>query len=162
MFTTPSMTRILVVVAALLAAFPALAADASFVRVWPQWRNADAFDRIREYFGGPENDGRETVLRTHPDERAGLYFLVRVKASEPIANSRLVLDIIRPDSPDARQYSFPVSLPAKSHVAEIGLTDGDWPGGRDAHPVAWKLSLVGSGGQVLASQHSFLWQDAAK
>jgi hypothetical protein len=154
------MRRILAL--ALLVTAPAFANDVSFVRVWPQWRNADAFDRIREYFGGEENDGREVVLRTHPDQRAGLYFLVRVNATEPISSAHFILDVVRPDSPDAKRYTFPVSLPAKSHVAELGLTAADWPGGRTAHPVAWKLSLVDQTGRVLASQQSFLWQDAAQ
>jgi hypothetical protein len=156
------MTRAFFVVLTLFAAMPAFANDVSFVRVWPQWRKADDFDRIREYFGGPENDGRETVLRTHADQRAGLYFLVRVKAAQPIEGGRFVLNVVRPDSPDPREYTFPVSLPAKSHVAELGLTDGDWPHGRDVHPVAWKLSLLDRDGRVLASEQSFLWQDPAQ
>jgi hypothetical protein len=136
----------------------AFAADVSFARVWPEWRNADAFDRIREYFGGPENDGRETVVRTHTKQRAGMYFVVRVNSAVALPNAKFVLEVIRPDSPEVRSYSFPVSLPAKSHVAELGLTGEDWPAGRGGHPVAWKLSLVNSAGNAVATSQSFLWQ----
>lgn len=139
----------------------AFASEATFERVWPQWRDANAFDRIREYFGGPENDGRETVVRTHAGQRAGLYFVVRVNSAAAINGGKFVLQLIRPDSPDIRSYTFPVSLAARSHVAELGLTDGDWPGGREAHPVAWKLTLVAADGRVLAADHSFLWQEPA-
>lgn len=140
----------------------AVAANVEFVRIWPQWRNADAFDRIKEYFGGGENDGREMVLRTHAEQRAGLYFLVRVKSDSALADAKLMLEVIRPDSPDPKSYTFPVSIPAKSHVVELGLTDGDWPGGREAHPVAWKLTLQDSTGKAVASQHSFLWEKPAQ
>lgn len=133
------------------------AADASFVRIWPQWRDADAFDRIGEYFGQDENQGQEIVLRTQPAERAGLYFLVRVAASEPLVNARFVLEIIRPDAPDAKTFTFPVALPRKNQVIHLGLSGQDWPGGRDTHPVAWNLALLDSGGKVLARQQSFLW-----
>jgi hypothetical protein len=145
-------------VLSLTVAVSAFASDVTFVRVWPQWRNADAFDRIQEYFGGPENDGREIVLRTHPEQRAGLYFLVRVKTPAAI-DGRFLLQVVRPDAPDVRQYTFPVSLPARSLVAELGLTDGDWPGGREVNPVAWKLTLLDGAGNPVASQQSFLWSD---
>jgi hypothetical protein len=135
----------------------AAAADVEFVRVWPQWQNADAFERIGEYFGRGENDGRETVLRTHPDARAGLYFLVRVKSAALIEGSKFVVDVIRSDSPDPKSYSFPTTVPGTSHVYQLGLTEADWVGGRESHPVAWRLTLVDANGHVLASRQSFLW-----
>ena len=139
----------------------AFAADVSLVRVWPQWRNADAFDHVREYFGGSENPGRETVLRSRSEPRAGLYFLVRVQSTESIPNAVFVIDIIRPDAPDARRHIFTAPVPAKSRVFELGLTGEDWPGGRDVHPVAWKVSLQDGSGKTLASQQSFLWEKPA-
>ncbi len=144
-------------------AFSASAASVEFVRVWPQWRNADAFDRISEYFGGNENDGRETVVRTQPGDRAGLYFLVRVKSDASVSDAKFILETIRPDNPDAKTYTFPVSsVPANGRVFELGLTGADWPGGKVAHPVAWKLSLVDASGRVLAIKQSFLWSLPAK
>lgn len=140
----------------------AVAADVSFVRVWPQWHGAETFDRIGEYFGKPENDWGEIIVRTHPDQRAGMYFLVRVKSTGRLEGARFVLQVIRPDAPEPKTFTFPVSLPARSHVAELGLTDGDWPGGRDAHPVAWKLTLLDAGGEAVASQQSFLWAKPAR
>jgi hypothetical protein len=138
------------------------AGEVNFARVWPEWRNADAFDRIREYFGGRENDGREIVVRTHADERAGMYFVVRVNSATPLPAAKFTLEVIRPDSPDVRSFTFPVSLPGKSQLVELGMTAGDWPGGRKTHPVAWKLTLLDQAGQVVASQQSFLWQMPAQ
>ncbi|HVU31985.1 MAG TPA: hypothetical protein VHE61_01025 [Opitutaceae bacterium] len=135
----------------------ARAADVEIVRVWPRWHNAGDFDRIENYFGHPTSGGEGLVVRSHADQLAGLYFLVRVKTPNPVAGAKLILDVIRPDSPDPKRYTFPVSFPRKGGVAEVGLTDGDWPGGQAMHPVAWKLTLLSAGGAELASRQSFLW-----
>ena len=144
-----------------LAAVAARAADTEFLRVWPGWRDAESFERIGEYFGLPENTGRQTVLRTQAGERAGFYFLVRVKTGAAF-NGRYELRIIRPDAPDAKVFTFPAAIPAKESVFQLGLTGTDWPGGKDVHPVAWKLALLGSDGRVLAEQKSYLWEKPAK
>lgn len=140
----------------------ALAADLELVRVWPQWNNGDAFDRIGEYFGAQENSGRETVLRTSPTERAGLYFLTRIKADAPVPNAKAVIDLIRPGSPDPQRYTFSLHIPARNHVFHLGLTGADWPGGPDVHPVAWKLTVLDPEGKPLAAKSSFLWEQPAK
>jgi hypothetical protein len=140
----------------------ARAADAEFIHVWPAWREAEAFDRISEYFGGSENARRETVLRTQADARAGYYFLVRVKSSTPIADAKFQLSVIRPDSPDPKTHTFSAALPAKEAVFQFGVTGADWPAGKKANPVAWRLALVAADGRVLAEQKSFLWEKPAK
>ncbi|WP_233256599.1 hypothetical protein [Opitutus sp. ER46] len=138
------------------------AADSALVRVWPRWVNAEDFDRIGQYFGQSESDRRELVLRTHAEERAGLYFLVRLKGEASAPAAQIVVEVIRPDAPEPKRFTFPVTLSAKRRVVEVGLTGADWPGGRDAHPVAWKLSLLDAAGNVLASEQSFLWASPTK
>ncbi len=137
------------------------ASDVVFEHVWPQYRDAQSFDRIRTYFGGSADESRQTVLRSQAESYDGLFFLVRVKSPRPLNAARFILEIIRPDSPDAKRYTFTASLPAKSHVAELGLTGTDWAGGPDVHPVAWKVTLLDANGEVLASQPSFLWEKPA-
>lgn len=152
----------LVLLLSALASVSARAADVAFVRVWPAWRDAESFERISEYFGGGENTGREVVLRTQADERAGYYFLVRVKATAAAPQARFELSVIRPDTPDPKVHSFPVALPPKETVFQLGLTGADWPQGKKANPVAWKLALIGGDGRVLAEHKSFLWEKPAK
>jgi hypothetical protein len=137
-------------------------AEAEFIHVWPAWHDADAFDRISEYFGGKENDRRETVLRTQADVRAGYYFLVRVKSAARITAAKFELSVIRPDSPEPKTHTFAATLPAKEAVYQLGLTGAEWPDGKKAHPVAWKLALVAADGRVLAEKKSFLWDKPAK
>jgi hypothetical protein len=138
------------------------AADVEFLRVWPGWREAAAFDRISEYFGGKENTTRNVVLRTQPEPRDGYYFLVRVKTASVVEGAKFELHVIRPDAPEPKVFQFPVTVPAKETVYQLGLTGIDWPAGDKANPVAWKIALVGSDGRVLAEHKSFLWDKPGK
>jgi hypothetical protein len=146
----------------LFAAVLAQAAEVEFVRVWPEWREADSFDRIGEYFGGKESTEKHAVLRTHADIRAGYYFLARVKTSAALTGAKFELQVIRPDAPEPKVFSFPAAMPAGSIVFELGLTGADWPQGKEANHVAWRLTLLAADGRVLAEQKSFLWEKPAK
>jgi hypothetical protein len=133
------------------------AADLSFVRVWPRWRDADFFTRISEYFDNRENTSHRIVLRTHPELRPGCYFEVRVKnQGAPALGAKFVLRIIAPSSPEAKVFDFPTEVPSGQPVYEIGLTGEDWPS-RKVLPVAWQLELLSASGETLAASHSFLW-----
>lgn len=156
----PAMRRLLAILAACAIVCAAQAADAEFLRVWPRWRDADAFERIGEYFGRTDQLGREIVRRSQPGTAEGFYFLVRLKHAGSLADDRLVVRIVRPDTPEALAFTLPcaVAAPAGETVFELGLTGRDWPGGRKMHPVAWRIDLVDAGGRVLASEKSFLWE----
>src|SRR5579885_3543027 len=118
----------------------ARAAEVSFVRIWPGYRSAASFERISEYFDGSENTGGQTLLRSRPAERAGFYFLVRLKnAGEAVAGATFSLDLTAPGSAAPRTFTFTADLPAGEHVFNLGLTGADWPDAK-AHPVAWKLA----------------------
>ena len=133
------------------------AAEVTFVRIWPAWREAASFERISEYFGGKENTGRQTIVRSQVDHRSGFYFLVRTdNPGDAIAGARFELKVIKPDSPETRTYTFPATVPAGGHVFNLGLTGADWPG-KDTQPVAWQLRLLHADGTELGSGKSFLW-----
>jgi hypothetical protein len=135
------------------------AADAQFVRVWPGWREAESFDRIGEYLGQGEQTGRQVVIRSHPESRAGYYFLTRIKHSADLTGAKFILQVIRPDKPDTLTFSFPVPPVSGSEtVFDLGLTGPDWPAAKKAHPVAWRLQLVSASGTPLGEQKSFLWE----
>jgi hypothetical protein len=57
------------------------------VRVWPEYRTAESFDRISEYFTGRENPGNQIILRTRPESRAGFYFFTRLKTPADISGA---------------------------------------------------------------------------
>lgn len=160
------MPRLAACLAFLALSVAAHAAPAEFLRVWPQWRSAESFKRIAEFFGAPETTGREVILRTHPENRDGYYFLVRVKHDAGLAGATFVVHVIRPDGPEARTFTFPVPAAIRDRAGEtvflLGLTGADWPGGEEVHPVAWKLELQGANQDVLAAKKSFLWEMPAK
>ncbi len=138
------------------------AAEAGFLRAWPAWRDAASFERIGEYFGGAENTGREIVLRTQPSERAGYYFLVRLKNAAALAGAKFELSVIRPDHPEPKIHAFPTAVAVGESVFQLGLTGADWPAGKAGNPVAWKIALVAADGRVVAEHKSFLWEKPAK
>ena len=137
-------------------------AEAEFQRVWPQWRDAKDFDRIGEYFGGNESSDKHRMLRTSEAGREGFYYLVRVRSFTAVAGAKFELQVIRPDSPEPKTFHFPTEVRAGGVVYELGLTGADWPGGKAAHPVAWKLALLTADGRTIAEQKSFLWEKPAK
>lgn len=149
----PVLTAFFLLVTALTSA---RAAELEFVRVWPAWREAESFKRLSEYFTDRENSGGQTLLRTHPEVRAGYYFLVRLKRGTTApADAKFVLTLITPDAPEAKTFTFPLTT-AAGGIFQLGLTGSDWTD-RKAHPVAWKLELIAQGGRTLAEAQSFLW-----
>lgn len=147
--------------ALLLCPLAARGAGLEFARIWPEWRDAQSFDRISEYFGGRENSGGRLVLRSHADVRAGYYFVVRLAKGAEISDAVFELSLVRADSPEPRTWSFPVAALGRDQTVELGLTGTDWPGGARSRPVAWKIALRTAGGRVLAEQKSFLWEKPA-
>lgn len=150
--------RLALLLAFLFGPLAARAGEVDFVRVWTDWRTAESFDRISEYFTGRENTGAEVVRRSRPDARAGFYFLARVRNAGPAQPAaKLILSLIKPDSPQVRVYAFPAPLAAGETVFNLGLTGADWAGPQ-AHPVAWKLKAFATDGTLLAVHKSFLWE----
>lgn len=142
----------------LLCAFLAatVAAQAvEIVRVWPEWRNEESFRRISELFDGKEKTGGEILLRTHPESRDGMYFLVRV-GDAAAGDVRFAVDVIMPGSPDPVRFEFPASLREGSSVFQLGLTGQDWPDAK-VHPVAWRVVVESADKTELAAAQSFLW-----
>jgi hypothetical protein len=139
----------------------ARAAELTIVRIFTGWREASSFKRISEYFDGKENTGRDAVLRTHPAQRSGYYFLVRVTnpaAPRPVTAR---LQVITANGAQPRVFEFSPALGSGDTVFHLGLTGPDWADAK-ANPVAWKLDLTAADGQVLATEKSYLWEKPAK
>ncbi len=131
------------------------AASVKIVRVWPDYRAAESFVRIGEYFGRKEH-APELVVRSQEDSRGGYYFLTRFKTDQALPGSILALEYVLPGDEAPRVQFFPLDLPRGSRVVLAGLTGPDWPGAAIA-PSAWRLRLLGPAGDELARQQSFLW-----
>ena len=152
--------RLLFLLCAAGAAAAAPAPEFALVRVWPGWKEAEDFTRLREYFGAAADSGPRRVLRTAPDQRAGFYFLVRTRGAA-VPAAVLELSVLRPDGPEPVTHRFPAPLRAGGEVLELGLTGDAWPGGKRAQPVAWRLRVLDAGDRLLAEERSFLWVEPA-
>jgi hypothetical protein len=132
----------------------------TIVRVFTGWRDAASFKHISEYFTGRENTGRETVLRTNPEQRTGFYFQVRVANPGAARPVRFQLLLIEPGSPTPHATSFPADLPSGSTVFQLGLTGPAWQDAKSL-PVAWQVQVLAEDGRVLAFEKSYLWEKPA-
>ena len=141
-----------------LSAVVASAADVSITPVATGWREAASFKRISEYFSGKENTSGQLILRTHPDQRSGYYFLLRLNHAGAAAGAQAVLQVITPDTATPRIFKFPTDIAAGKTMLNLGLTGPDWPDLK-INPVAWKLDLLAADGQLIATDHSYLWEN---
>jgi hypothetical protein len=136
-----------------------VAADSglSVVRVYTGWRDGPSFKRIAEYFDGKEHTGGTIVVRTHPEQRSGYYFLVRTANAGAAATAKINVQLIMPNDTKGRTYSFATEIPTGGALFNLGLTGADWPDVK-TNPVAWKLDVVAADGHVLATSTSYLWE----
>lgn len=140
----------------------ARAGEVTFKRVWPQWYDADSFQSFYEDKTGRELTGKWIVVRSQPEDRAGIYFLTRVENPDTaVKGATFTLRVIAPDSTETTTYNFPQDIPAGSHLFQIGLTGKDWNKPR-VQPVAWQLELRSADGRILAQAKSFLWDKDRK
>ncbi len=135
-------------------------ADLTIVRTFTGWRDAASFKRISEYFDGKENTGKETVLRTHPEQRTGYYFLIRLANPGAAQKVRFQLQLFEQGASALRTVNFPAELKSGSEVFQLGLTGPEWQDAK-SQPVAWHLQVLGDDGRVLASEKSYLWEKPA-
>jgi len=134
--------------------------DLTIVHIYTGWREAASFKRIAEYFHGQENTGGEAILRTHPDQRGGFYFLVRTTNTGAARAIKVNLEVITTANAQPVSYTFSPALKAGGTVFHLGLTGPDWPEAK-INPVAWKLDLVDAEGHVLATEKRYLWEKPA-
>lgn len=134
--------------------------DPTIARVFTGWRDAASFKRISEYFDGHENTGGQLVLRTHPDQRAGYYYLVRIANPGATLSVKINLQVISTADAKVRTYTFATDLGSGDPVLNLGLTGADWPDAK-VNPVAWKLDVMAADGRVLATEKSYLWEKPA-
>ena len=154
------------VLSALLLSFtivlpPAHAGEAvQLIRVWPAYRDAASFTSLGDYFSPNRDDPHQAgVLRTQPLARAGFYWLIRTSTDTAHPAGTLTIRLLRPGQSDVETHTFPLDIIAGGQVLHAGLTGRDWidPAER---PVAWQITISAADGTPLASEQSFLWNDA--
>lgn len=131
-------------------------ADVTMQRVWPGYRTAESFTTLSDYFGGATSTTNQHALRTHPETREGFYWLTRFKSATLFQGSTVRVEVTRQGNTDPLIFDFDWDVPTGSNAIYIGLTGDDWADANEV-PIAWRLSLIGPGGDLLTSSQSFLW-----
>ena len=145
----------------LFSAVAAAADDLTIVRTITGWRDAASFKRISEYFDGRENTGGGTILRTHPGQRTGYYFLLRVANPGAPLKVQFQVQLIEQGAPAQRTTVFPAVLGSGAGVFHLGLTGPEWQDPK-SQPIAWQLLIIATDdGRVLTSEKSYLWEKPA-
>ncbi len=142
----------------ILSALSLSAGELSVVRIIPEYRTVESFERISEFFDGKENTGGQTYLRSQPGSRAGFYFLTRLNnPGAALSGARIELAYVTPAATAPRSITFPpTNVPSGRHVFQVGLTGSDWDDA-DARPIAWRLRVLSADGRELINEQSFLW-----
>lgn len=128
--------------------------------VKPQHMPRTDFQRISEYFTYRENPGRRVILRTQPQEREGMYFVITLnkKASALPSGSQVKLQVITSESPKAQTFNLPFPEQVGGYCEVFaGLTGSDWSS-KKIDLVAWKVILEDGSGEALAEEQSFIWE----
>ena len=118
------------------------------------------FVRLSEYFTGKENTGNRMIVRSQPDERTGLYFILRL--DRPVCDihdaSKVRMSILLPLLAEPIVYEMPFAGEKKrTRTVMVGLTGSDWQMG-NITPVGWHVGVEDDAGNILAEHSSFLWR----
>ena len=129
-------------------------------RVFERYRSAAQIERASETLLGSEpEDGSDAILLTDAKSRVGYEFQVSLERSFPVPpGSSFRVEYVRKEGEAVVTRDFPVTRQPGWFFGEycLRLTGADDPG-PGWRPVAWRISLIGPDGAVLASRRSFLW-----
>ena len=128
-------------------------------RVVTRYRSAADTHRIGQTFLGhaPGEDGADVLILTDPASRIGYYFHLALDIDPP-AGSRVRLEVVEVENqpPVVRDFPLPRNPGGLFGEVVIGLT-GASARSPKWHPIAWRASVIGPGGETLAARRSFLW-----
>lgn len=119
---------------------------------------AEQFIRISEYFTGKENTGKRVILRSDPDHRGGLYFVVRFSESVQSLpeNIKLSVEFYLTGSVHLNHFDFDLPSPLKNtRRIFVGITDPSVDSKR--FPIAWKIRVYLTG-ETYCERKSYLWE----
>ena len=134
-----------------------LVSTASIEYLEQRFYSEESFTRISEYFNGIEDSGNRTILRSDTTARTGHYVTFQLSSRYDIDHFKL--EVYEPGSPTVKEYIFKADAATDlSRPIYLGLTGDKWLE-KSNPPVAYKLSLIDSQGDILESASSFLWGD---
>lgn len=129
-------------------------------RVFERYRTAAQIERVSETLLGSEpGEGGDVILLSDPKSRVGYEFQVSLERSVTVPEKACFrVEYVRKEGEPSVSRDFPITRQPGWFFGEycLRLTGADDPG-PVWRPVAWRISLVGPDGAVIASRRSFLW-----
>lgn len=129
-------------------------------RVYERYRSTSQVERVGQtFFGDEPEQGSDLVLRSDASSRVGYEFdVVLAGSTEVPAGAAFRLEVVRKEGEPAEVRTFPITGRPGWFFGEyaLRLTGAD-DHGSSWRPVAWRISLVGPDGAVIAARRSFLW-----
>lgn len=129
-------------------------------RVYEQHRSLAQLERAGQtLFGDGPEEGSDVILLSDPRSRAGYQFELSLERKVEVPpGSVFRVEYVRQEGQPPVVRNFPVVGRPGWFFGEyiLRLTGADDPGAR-WRPVAWRISLLGPDGTVLAARRSFLW-----
>ena len=120
---------------------------------------AGTFTRISEYFTGHENRGRRVIVRSDPENRGGLYFIIRFSEStrDFPEGLHLRIDYYSTKQGELEHREFELPYPMK-HTNRIfaGVTAEETE--NMTLPIAWRIQLLHQDGSLYSELKSYLWE----
>lgn len=133
---------------------------AGIARVFERYRTADQIERASETFVAAQPDeGSDVTFRSDPKGHVGYEFDVALDRSLDLPEgTQFSLECVLKEGQPPLVRHFPITRRVGWFFGEyqLRLTGADSPGPR-FRPVAWRISVVGPDGKVLAARRSFLW-----
>lgn len=156
--------HVVVLLALLLAGCQGLPVDADekpgIGRVFERYRTAIQVERVSETFVAAQpEEGADATYLSDPKSRVGYEFAVSLDGSLEIPQgSRFRLECVFKEGESTFTHFFPIERRPGWFFGEyiLRLTGKDDPGSK-VRPIAWRISVVGPDGTILAARRSFLW-----
>ena len=128
--------------------------------VYEHYRNAKAVERVSDtFFETPADDYPDAVFRTDPKSKVGYEFAIALNRSiDVVPGSKFRVEYVTKEglAPTVREFAITRHPGWFFGEYKVVLTGTDAPSSQ-WHPVAWRISLIGPDGAILAARHSFLW-----
>ena len=118
---------------------------------------------IYETFTGEETTYGKLVMRSQPDNRAGMYFFVMFGYEPDDISLACSFELSVDSTADTKVHTYKFTVPETHSVTReivLGVTGSDWPSPK-ARVNAWKLVLKSPSGKILAQKQSWLWEDVS-
>ena len=124
-----------------------------------EYRSEESFHGIIEAFKHRESTAGRLFVRSDPQRRDGLYFVVSFRSAIRLipANSKITIHFITDSNPHEECHSWQIPSTQRhfSNTLYLGLTDG-----RSAATkvICWHVILSDSNNTPLSELHSFAWE----